>query len=381
MKKILFVSSENALNNSFGAEQRSNVLLQAFLANGFQVDLAYIGPKIDNHRPCIEGVNIVFWNNGRQWPISRKDQRLRLLTYRMFPKSQTLEEIIDTLEQHNHYTYITCRYLQFAGLAGLFKYASKLILDIDDLPAQVFLSHIGEAGFLKKIYRTLMYKSMVSETSKWILKCKACFLPNEKQANDYGCVYFPNIPVVSCTAPSFISGNKNVLFIGRLDFDPNYRGMDYFICNCWDQIIEQVPDAKLVIAGKGLYKEYRDSWLNYSNIEILGFVDNIIDFYNKGNIVISPITSGAGTNIKVIEALSLGKSCVLSQFSTKGFDDVIFEDINCLVYRDDTDCISKIIKLLKDQDLSKEIGKNAFVSARGKYSQNSIDKILGGCIL
>ena len=87
MKKILFVANNNALNNSFGAEQRSNVLLHAFLANGFQVDLAYIGPKNNEVSPSIDGVNIVYWNKDNTWNCSKLSRYMRLLTVKMFPIS------------------------------------------------------------------------------------------------------------------------------------------------------------------------------------------------------------------------------------------------------------------------------------------------------
>lgn len=379
-KKILFVTNNNALNNSFGAEQRSNVLLKAFLANGFEVDLVYIGALIDNYRPQIEGVNIVYWNEGNSWKISPISQYLRLLTYRMFPTSQNLAKIISHLEEQNHYEYIVCRYLQFASLAGLYKYADKLILDIDDLPSQSFLTHLSETSFLKTVYRKMMYKSMKNETKRWIKNSKASLFPNPKQADEYGGYYFPNIPAVNCNVPKFYSGNKNILFIGRLDFDPNYKGLNDFIVNCWNQIIHTEPKAKLLIAGKGLADNYKKSWETYHNIEILGFVDDVFDFYNKGNIVISPITVGAGTNIKVIEAISLGKACVLSQFSTKGFEDVINADTNCMVYHDYNECISKIIRLLRNEQLCADIGKKAFASSSNKYSQTVLNNKLSHII-
>lgn len=382
--KILFVTNNNALNKSFGAEQRSNLLLKAFLANGFKVDLVYIGPEKDSYCPQIEGVNIAYWNNGTIWGISKLSRYLRLLTYKMFPTSRKLSKIIDGLEQQNNYDYIACRYIQFASLAGLHKYVHKLILDIDDLPAQSFSTNIATKNnnvtFIKSIYRRMMYRSMKNETFSWIKNCKACLFPNKKQAEEYKGIYFPNIPIMSCNKLDYLLGNKNILFVGRMDYSPNYLGMDAFISNCWDIIIQSEPNTKLLIAGKGLKGEFKKSWGSHKNVEILGFVDNILDFYNQGNIVISPIMAGAGTNIKVIEALSLGKTCVLSRFSIKGFEDVIEEYTNCMIYNNYNDCINKIIILLQDQELCEKIGKRAYNSVANKYSQEFLNKSLNKII-
>lgn len=375
-RKILFVTNNNALNTSFGAEQRSNLLLKAFLANGFKVDLVYIGPEKDGYCPKIEGVNIAYWNNGTIWEISKFNKYLRLLTYKMFPTSRKLSRIIDGLEQQNKYDYIACRYLQFASLAGLYKYAHKLILDIDDLPHQLFLTNVktDNVSFIKSIYRRMMYKSMKNETLSWIRNCKASLLPNKKQAMEYKGTYFPNIPITSNNRTKFILDNKIILFIGRMDYSPNFLGIDDFVSNCWDSIIQSEPDAKLLIAGKGLIDEFKNSWESHKNVKILGFVDDIMDFYNQGNIVISPIMTGAGTNIKVIEALSLGKTCILSEFSVKGFEDVIEKDTNCMIYNNYNDCINKVIRLLHDQKLCEKIGRRAYNSVADKYSQEFLNK-------
>lgn len=374
--RILFITNNNALNTSFGAEQRSYLLLKAFLANGFKVDLVYIGSMIDNYHPQIENVNIVYWNEGKAWRISKVDKYLRLATYKMFPKSRDLSKIIENLVKQNNYDYIACRYIQFASLAGLNKYADRLILDIDDLPSQSFLTNVNKATFIKSIYRRLIYQSMKNETLRWIKKCKASLFPNQKQATEYNGIYFPNIPIISCRKMQFLSNNKNILFVGRMDYSPNCVGIDNFISNCWDAIIRIEPNAKLLIAGKGLDDKYKNKWKSYKNIEVLGFVNDILDFYDQGNIIISPITAGAGTNIKVVEALSLGKTCVLSQFSTKGFEDIIKENINCMVYCDYNDCVDKIIKLLQDQSLCESIGTSAFENVIGKYSQDILNKSL-----
>lgn len=380
MKKVLFISNNNALRTSYGAEQRGNVLLKALLQNDCHVDFAYIGPNIETDRPLIENVRIVYWNDGKKWRVTRMAAKLRKLTIKMFPASAPLADIVNGLEKRNNYDYIVCRYLQFASLAGLKRYAKKLILDIDDLPSQSFRTHLGPASFLKNIYHWLMYHAMERETRKWINKSYVNLFPNEEQARKYKGTYLPNIPVVSCSAPLVSRKTKNVLFIGRMDFDPNYCGMDSFILHCWDNIVENVPDAALLIAGKGLSDDYKHAWENHKNVKVLGFVDSILSFYQEGNVVIIPITTGAGTNIKVIEALSLGKACVMSKFSTKGFEDIVHDGENCKVYNSFEECQTELIRLLNSPETCKLYGNNAFHSTTEKYSQQAINLIVKSCI-
>lgn len=376
MKKVLFISDNNALRVSYGAEQRGNVILNALLQNDCYVDFAYIGPAIETFQPAIEKVRIVYWNDGKEWSITQMAAGLRLLTIKIFPVSSLLSKIIDEIVRNNNYDFIFCRYLQFASLAGLERYSKKLILDIDDVPAQTFRTRLGASSFPKSIYHWLMYKGMERETRRWIKRCHVSLFPNEEQARNYGGTFLPNIPVVSCSAPLVSYKTNNILFIGRMDFAPNYCGMDAFIKYCWDRIVEIVPDAMLYIAGKGLCDDYKQLWESHKNVIILGYVDSLLSFYEEGNIVIVPITSGSGTNIKVIEALSLGKACVISKFSTRGFEDIIRDGENCKVYDSFEECQDELIKLLNSPEKCELYGNNAYYSVTEKYSQQAVNSIV-----
>ena len=165
-----------------------------------------------------------------------------------------------------------------------------------------------------------------------------------------------------------------------MSWPANYNGMDSFISHCWNDILASVPDAKLLIAGKGLPDNLKTKWESFHNIEYLGYVESLYDFYAMGNIVVCPIYSGAGTNIKVIEAMAMGKACAISSHSTRGYEEILLQGENAFIAEDYADFSNKLIDLLNNESKCKEMAKAAMKTAQSFFSQKSIDETIKGLI-
>jgi glycosyltransferase involved in cell wall biosynthesis len=60
-----------------------------------------------------------------------------------------------------------------------------------------------------------------------------------------------------------------------------------------------------------------------ANVTIHGYVETLSDYYREADIGLNPITSGSGSNLKLVEYLSNGVPVVSTPFGTRGFP---FED-------------------------------------------------------
>lgn len=380
MKKVLFISNHNPFASSYGAEQRSNILLKSFLQNACKVDVMYIGDHALCPTTLDENCSIVYWNQGAKWNISRYDNFKRLCLLKMFPKSNTLVSVVYDLIDKNAYDFIVCRYLPFAAMAGLDRFADKLILDIDDLPSQAMSAHLSRKTGLRALYQNLMLRRIDQETYWWISTSCASFLPNKEQAAQYKCICLPNIPILESGEIKSFKFSSNLLFIGKLDWRPNYEGVAHFVYNCWPSILAQFPSAHFIIAGKGLPQHLYDEFLKIQNVELLGFVDSLTEFYAKGNIVVSPIYTGAGTNIKVAEALSMGKACVLTPFSAKGYELILQDGKNAFIAACDVDFVAKTLKLLNSNLLCDSMMRKSHELAASCFGQSVVNKIIKSVI-
>ena len=96
---------------------------------------------------------------------------------------------------------------------------------------------------------------------------------------------WPNRPVV------LLAGSGNLL---------NVTGLRDFLRFCWPDVLEQVPDAQLRIAG-GVG---RAAPPGEPAVAALGYVPDLRAEYRTARVVINPAVAGTGLKIKTIEALA-----------------------------------------------------------------------------
>ena len=86
--------------------------------------------------------------------------------------------------------------------------------------------------------------------------------------------------------------------------------------NIWPKIKKEFPNLKLLIGG-GICK--RPEIQNKGeDIELLGKINDLQNFYSKGDIFINPVFEGTGLKIKNIEALSYGKIVICHPHNIEG---------------------------------------------------------------
>ena len=92
-------------------------------------------------------------------------------------------------------------------------------------------------------------------------------------------------------------------------------GILWFLDKAWPMIVNQDPELKLIIGGTVCEKIPEDK---YSNIMLVGRVDSLDNFYQRGDVVINPVFQGTGLKIKTFEALSYGKVVIVHPHSSLG---------------------------------------------------------------
>ena len=145
-------------------------------------------------------------------------------------------------------------------------------------------------------------------------------------------------------------GNKNILYLSG-DNNYNIDAITHFIINIFPAIIKQDSEIKLLIGGNicNSIKQFEEK----SNIELLGFVENIETFYQLGDVVINPTFSGTGIKIKSFEAMAHGKIVVSHPHGIIG---IYKKDIApILVANNNNEYVEHIVKLFKEPLLLKDI--------------------------
>lgn len=108
---------------------------------------------------------------------------------------------------------------------------------------------------------------------------------------------------------------KQIIFFGQWKRSDNFNGLKWFIEKIYPQISKEVI---ITIMGSGLPEDFKSSINNLRNIEYLGFVNNPYTLIANSLAVISPLFSGAGVKVKVIEALACGTPVIGNDIAFEG---------------------------------------------------------------
>ncbi|MCP4653771.1 MAG: glycosyltransferase family 4 protein [Candidatus Omnitrophica bacterium] len=112
---------------------------------------------------------------------------------------------------------------------------------------------------------------------------------------------------------------KFVLFFGQLDYYPNVEAIEIIKKNILPELEKKKAKYKLVICGKGNGKGSLKNF-KHKNLIFKGFVDKIQDYINASDIVITPLKSGSGTRIKILEALACEKKVLSTSIGAEGIN-------------------------------------------------------------
>ncbi len=120
-------------------------------------------------------------------------------------------------------------------------------------------------------------------------------------------------------------GSMRVLFIGSFAHLPNLMALQFFMRECWPHLHPLGARLHLIAGARHEYflERYRDRALpnlGQPRVELEGFVADVRPAYERAAVVIAPLLASAGTNIKVLEAMAMGKAIVTTPAGINGLD-------------------------------------------------------------
>ena len=154
---------------------------------------------------------------------------------------------------------------------------------------------------------------------------------------------------------------NSMIFAGAFTYVANYDAMCWFLSKVYPQIQAQVPGASLTITGDHANRVLP----TMQNIKLTGFVDDVRPLIASSWISLAPIRIGAGTRLKILEAMAL-RSPVVS--TTKGAEGLDVKDDEHLLIADTPDAFATaVVRLLREPGLRQRLVENAYQVIRQKY--------------
>jgi glycosyltransferase involved in cell wall biosynthesis len=158
-----------------------------------------------------------------------------------------------------------------------------------------------------------------------------------------------------------------------MDYAPNVDAVQYFADEIFPKIQAQFPEVIFEIAG-GRPIPAVLALNSRSGIRVTGFIPNLADAYASATIVVAPLRFGAGTQNKVLEALSMDIPVVCTPIGFHGIGLGQGEGIWC--ERSTDDIIERILKLLAEPEKHKLMASDGGKSIRQRFNWQTISQQL-----
>jgi glycosyltransferase involved in cell wall biosynthesis len=141
------------------------------------------------------------------------------------------------------------------------------------------------------------------------------------------------------------SKRKDILFIGGYGHPPNVDAVLYFANSIWPLIHQSHPDIKFYVLGSNPSTEVKA--LNHDGIEIVGFVEELSDYFDSIRLSVVPLRYGAGIKGKIGSSLSYGVPVVSTAVGVEGMG--IGEE-GVLIAENEQTFSAALVKLYFDED-------------------------------
>lgn len=378
---ILFIAtSHNPFNPTQGASQRTSLLLQACAAIA-NVDVISFCTE---NEPSTDAYNIIYQSIVNTHNSQNRFAKFRCLLTPWKPESvfgldSVKKDVIDTYVQKKDYDYIVIRYMPDAIQCGLLRYANKLVIDVDDHPVDKVIS-AGKLvkSFHNRLYHKILAKVVKASYNNVISKTKVAFYTNALQASHKNSYHLPNIPYYDLQSYQTDTNivEDRLLFVGDLSYLPNIHGITHFVERVFPLVKKEIQDVTIHIVGR-IYDNELISYLNkISGVCVKGFVPSIEKEYEECSVVVIPIYTGAGTCIKILEAMQMHRVCVTTPVGLRGYESVFEPDEDILLAHNDNEFAKQIIKALKDKKMKDSIVESALAKQKLYYSRENFFNIV-----
>jgi polysaccharide biosynthesis protein PslH len=295
----------------------------------------------------------------RDWDYEAEVERLVRVTFPRdwdYEADRDVKRSLSEVLGRNQYFLAVGRYLKPIVKTGLVG-RMPCLLDIDDVDFDIFVQRAQDITLPR--WQRLLYSAQSSQIKaalrRWLPQFNGLWVTKASDTRysvTRNAAILPNIPYHVPVFPSSLNGSSSaspiILTVGSLSYGPNQEGVDRFIREGWPKVRAACPTAEYWLAGRN-DPAFARAWQAVSGVRVLGFVDDITAVYDASWFTLCPLWTGAGTNIKVLESLAFGRTCVATVIGHRGFEDHLQSGDSLLVGTNAEDLAENCIRLINDQ--------------------------------
>jgi len=168
---------------------------------------------------------------------------------------------------------------------------------------------------------------------------------------------------------------RRLLFLGSFAHLPNVLAVDFFLREAWPALKQAGATLHVIAGSRHQYylDRYRDRVqpdLGQSGVEVEDFVADVRPAYRRATVVVAPLLASAGTNIKIMEAMAMGKAIVSTPAGINGLD--LHPGIDVAIANTGAEMSQAILDLLDHPERRRQMEREARLTVERSFSWDGI---------
>lgn len=164
----------------------------------------------------------------------------------------------------------------------------------------------------------------------------------------------------------------DLVFVGNMGYAPNVEAARFLVQEILPKLDTKIPDLRLLIGGARPAPEVLR--LQSEQVTVTGWMDDIRDAYNDGEIFVAPLFMGAGLQNKILEAMAMGVPCITTSLVNNAIG---AENGETIMLADNADAYADaIIQLKTNTDLQKKLSYQGLIFIKDNFDWSRFVKEL-----
>ncbi len=170
---------------------------------------------------------------------------------------------------------------------------------------------------------------------------------------------------------------QDIAFLGGFGHPPNQEAVLFFVREVMPLLIQRLPEARFIIYGSQIPAAIEA--LASPQVIIGGAVEQVSEVFETCRVFVAPLQSGAGVKGKVMDALSYGVPCVLSELAAEGI--TLRHGMEALIARTPEEWVEAVYALYRDHTLWQTVSAQALQFVRENHSFEQGKKLMRKALL
>jgi sugar transferase (PEP-CTERM/EpsH1 system associated) len=176
-------------------------------------------------------------------------------------------------------------------------------------------------------------------------------------------------------------GSPSVVFTGLMDYGPNVDAAVWFCDEILPRLRRKISDLSFKIVGSRPHPKVLELGKK-DGVQVTGEVTDIRPYLAESSALVVPLRSGAGTRLKILEAMAMGRPVISTTLGAEGLD--VTPEVDILIADSPDEFVDHIVLLLASPETANRPGMAGRQLVMEKYDwrlclgrlENLYDKLL-----